>query len=534
MDVRKKAFIDDLELLTVMLRLHEENQLYHQNGEQLLNALGGAPSDYESRTAFVRLLHIAAEDELIGFELIPPPSLAPPQPDDYAYLQSLRSFRLRTKGLDRARGQRVAGPQPEPGEDDGRRIPLRVVEKVADAIGAELRAGEARSFLLDAGVPAERCPVEQGAPADYVRRILMELIDRGASGRRAARHVIGSWIADELEVGCSVPQRATLLGELARAGWRLKSSTIVIAPRSKPPRYQSALPPPSATSPVPATDGVTDDPERARKVMVVYGRDDEATRALFNLLRAVGLQPQEWTQLVRATGSGTPYTGQVLDRALEIVQAVVVLFSPDDQARLDPALLNPGDTSAEGELRGQPRPNVLYEAGLAFGRHPDRTILVEIGDLRGLSDLSGRHAVRLGRGVEALHDLAERLRTAGCAVDTSGSQWLDLSPFVSRTARRNGAATVADAPESDALARLVGEIVDAALGQSAAPDVIAELARRLREHDGVFHPGQLYADLPGRQLSTDQRKQVSEDLHKHRVLARNPAGRGYVRGDFHQ
>lgn len=200
---------------------------------------------------------------------------------------------------------------------------MRVIEKVSTAIGAELRGDEARSFLLDAGVANERCPTEIGHDeAGYIRAGLSALLERGASGRRVVRDVIGRWIADELEVGPSVEQRATLVGELARAGWRPKRSTLVIAPPSKPTRYQPPSARPAATADI---EVVVPDPDRARKVMVVYGRDDTATRALFDLLRAVGLQPQEWTQLIRETGSGAPYTGQVLDRALEVVQAVVVL-----------------------------------------------------------------------------------------------------------------------------------------------------------------------------------------------------------------
>jgi hypothetical protein len=153
-----------------------------------------------------------------------------------------------------------------------------------------------------------------------------------------------------------------------------------------------------------------------------------ASGAMFDFLRALRLEPQEWGQLVNATGSGAAYTGEVLDRALEIVQAVVVLFTPDDEARLRADLAGPADV-AEVELQGQPRPNVLYAAGLAIGRHPARTILVEFGELRGLSDLFGRHAVRLGRTAEPLHDLAQRLRTAECAFHTSGSQWLDPHRF---------------------------------------------------------------------------------------------------------
>src|SRR5437660_4599630 len=46
------------------------------------------------------------------------------------------------------------------------------------------------------------------------------------------------------------------------------------------------------------------------------------------------------------------------------VQAVVVLFSPDDEAKLRAEFITRSDGPGEKKLRGQPRPNVLFEAGL--------------------------------------------------------------------------------------------------------------------------------------------------------------------------
>jgi predicted nucleotide-binding protein with TIR-like domain len=157
-------------------------------------------------------------------------------------------------------------------------------------------------------------------------------------------------------------------------------------------------------------------------------------------------------QLVAETEHATPYIGQVLDRAMEVVQAVVVLFTPDDLVQLRAALLRKSDGEVERRLTGQPRPNVLFEAGLAFGRHPSRTVLVEHGELRGLSDLFGRHVVRLERGASALHELAQRLKRAGCRVDLSGEAWLDAArfpepPHLDPEARSLGTA-VATAPAS--------------------------------------------------------------------------------------
>ena len=41
--------------------------------------------------------------------------------------------------------------------------------------------------------------------------------------------------------------------------------------------------------------------------------------------------------------------------------------------------------------RGNPVPT-LFEAGLALGRHPEKTLLVQVlGKVRGFSDIAGRH-----------------------------------------------------------------------------------------------------------------------------------------------
>jgi hypothetical protein len=66
---------------------------------------------------------------------------------------------------------------------------------------------------------------------------------------------------------------------------------------------------------------------------------------------------------------------------------------------------------------------------MAFGRNPDRTLLVEAGRMKAFSDVAGRHVVRLVNSPESRQDVAERLRTAGCAVSTSGRDWLQQGNF---------------------------------------------------------------------------------------------------------
>lgn len=166
-----------------------------------------------------------------------------------------------------------------------------------------------------------------------------------------------------------------------------------------------------------------------RAVFVVHGRDQRLRAAMFAFLRAIGLKPMEWSHAVRTTASGAPYIGQILDTALPTAQAVVVLITPDDEARIRPDLRLPNDPPHETEYTAQARPNVLFEAGMALAVFPDRTVLVQIGDVRPFSDIAGRHIIHLNNTATSRHALAQRLTTCGCVVDINGTDWHSAGDF---------------------------------------------------------------------------------------------------------
>lgn len=119
----------------------------------------------------------------------------------------------------------------------------------------------------------------------------------------------------------------------------------------------------------------------------------------------------------------------VLNVAFGTAQAVVVLQTPDDVAHLHESLTYPGDPETSPQM--QPRPNVLFEAGMALARDADRTIIVELGQIKAFSDIHGRHVVRLDNSTAKRQQLAQRLETAGCTVKLSGTDWHtdgDLTP----------------------------------------------------------------------------------------------------------
>lgn len=170
-------------------------------------------------------------------------------------------------------------------------------------------------------------------------------------------------------------------------------------------------------------------PADSREVFVVHGRNESARDALFNFLRSIGLDPLEWSVAVQATGKSAPYIGEVLDAAFSRTHAVVVLFTPDDEARLMPPFRSHDDPPYESELTGQARPNVLFEAGMAMASAEERTIFVELGNLRPFSDIAGRHTIRLDNSSQRRQELAKRLQAAGCPVNLEGTDWHSAGDF---------------------------------------------------------------------------------------------------------
>lgn len=165
-----------------------------------------------------------------------------------------------------------------------------------------------------------------------------------------------------------------------------------------------------------------------RAVFVVHGRNENLRKSMFEFLRALDLSPIEWNRAVELTGHGSPYIGEVLDIAFEHAQAVVVLLTPDEVAYLQPRYGH-GTGDPETQPAAQARPNVLFEAGMALGRDPARTVIVEVGEVRPFSDIAGRHTVRLSESPASRQALARRLETAGCAVNTTGTDWLTTGDF---------------------------------------------------------------------------------------------------------
>lgn len=168
---------------------------------------------------------------------------------------------------------------------------------------------------------------------------------------------------------------------------------------------------------------------RGNSVFVVHGRDIELKNSVFSFLRSIGLKPLEWNQAIMLARKASPYVGEILEAAFREAAAIVVLLTPDDEVKLKKIFIKPSDPDYEKRLTGQARPNVLFEAGMAFGKNPNSTVIVQIGDLRSFSDIGGRHVLHLSNSPASRNEFVAKLANAGCNVDTSGSDWLNIGDF---------------------------------------------------------------------------------------------------------
>jgi predicted nucleotide-binding protein len=180
----------------------------------------------------------------------------------------------------------------------------------------------------------------------------------------------------------------------------------------------------SEASNAPEVPRVSPNPQ---KVFVVHGRDFAAKSAMFAFLRSLDLTPIEWDKAVRSANKGSSaYTGEAAVAGIDEAQAVVVLLTGDDLVQLE----KPGAVG-QSSSRRQARPNVLFEAGITFSRCGERTILVQLGNVRPCHDMEGRSMIKLTNKSTSRWRLIQRLIDAGCPVQLDG-RWDSSGNFQAR------------------------------------------------------------------------------------------------------
>jgi predicted nucleotide-binding protein len=163
-----------------------------------------------------------------------------------------------------------------------------------------------------------------------------------------------------------------------------------------------------------------------KKVFVIHGRNLEVRKQMGIYLRALGLEPINFDDL-RAGLGGTPSIADIVMAGMQQAQGVVALFTADEYAALKPDLRD-GDTG-EAVERWQSRPNVLFEAGIAFGIDRNRVVIVKLGRVSLPSDFGGIHALSPTNDPSGHRNtLRNTLKGMGCAVG-DGSDWMKDGDF---------------------------------------------------------------------------------------------------------
>jgi predicted nucleotide-binding protein len=308
---------------------------------------------------------------------------------------------------------------------------------------SRLRAGEARLTLLQADLSRLRQTVS------IARRNLGTVPGCGAGDSSAemfvADQALARWLTEQIEgdlnyLGIDLSRTSRVrelaaeeLGQALRAGPTPRSDSAAGVTAGEPGQQTS--------SGQPGTAARADHSDVTRQVFVVHGRDGALTKSFRDLLRAVRLEPLEWETLVDATGSTAPYLGQVVAKAPHLAQATLVLLTPDDVVELHSDLVLDNDLPQERARSGQARPNVLFELGQALMAYPERTIVVEVGQMRPVADLAGLNVVRFDGSAVAIKKVLDRLSQAKCPVDDSGTDWLDTARFAGMAAYQRGPGT---------------------------------------------------------------------------------------------
>jgi predicted nucleotide-binding protein len=166
-------------------------------------------------------------------------------------------------------------------------------------------------------------------------------------------------------------------------------------------------------------------------VFVVHGRDSKARQELSHFLTSLEIKVLEWNKAVTLTKKPNPYIGEVIDAGFENSQAIVVLFTPDDEAKLRDKFVNADDPAHERKLTGQPRQNVIFEAGMAMSKYPRTTVLVRLGTVRPMSDVGGLHILHLTDSAVSRKSFVSKLQIAGLVLNDDGDNWLTAGDFSS-------------------------------------------------------------------------------------------------------
>jgi predicted nucleotide-binding protein len=226
--------------------------------------------------------------------------------------------------------------------------------------------------------------------------------------------------------------RVTLVGSVPRYQEYVGDQWVDASLEDPLGRLMAASVPSSGSSPRASTP-VTPiaDQGDPKKVFLIHGRNHVAPEQMGIFLRAMGLEPV-WFRDVRRTMGGTATVAGVVEEGMKIARGILALFTPDEFSSLRPELRKPSDVGEHLE-RWQARPNVLFEAGMAFGKDRNRVAFVLFGDVTLFTDVAGIHVYRptneFGRDSDRAQLkglLADGMR---CSVNLLSDEWMHAGDF---------------------------------------------------------------------------------------------------------
>jgi len=163
-----------------------------------------------------------------------------------------------------------------------------------------------------------------------------------------------------------------------------------------------------------ALDAALESKANRSSVFVIHGRNHAAKNAVEAYLRVLGLEPVEF-ETVAADLASKGSIRDIVRAGMERAHGLIALFTPDEYSCLRPEYGT--------ENRWQARPNVIFEAGMAYALYPERTIMAVLGEAELFSDLQGVHYVALNNRRRGA--LRTKLIGIKCEVNKDTDAWND-------------------------------------------------------------------------------------------------------------
>lgn len=166
------------------------------------------------------------------------------------------------------------------------------------------------------------------------------------------------------------------------------------------------------------------------KIFIIQGRQKADQVEIF--LNSLGLEVLSWPEvhaLAVEDGIPTPNTWDIVRKGIDCADVVVGLLTPDDEVRLSDSLHRVGEQAFDIQPMGQARPNVLIEIGYALGTRPEKTLLIQIGKNRPMTDLIGHYITEVSSSVDSRRQFIGGLKGAGCQINDSDLRWQTAGDF---------------------------------------------------------------------------------------------------------